>query len=601
MRKRTPLLMLTGWAGAALLAALPVQGAEEGEILIRHQGEADISWRAARTTTEPVMVRILGVNDFHGQLEARTRVGSGAVTRPVGGAAVLGAYLAAERSEDPKRTLTLFAGDSIGASQLAAGLLHEEPAMAVLNELAAGDCPRLRPDSAGNAAPIVTRCRVLATVGNHEFDQGTAELERLLYGGRHPTDHSGRTDWAGSRIPFLAANVVRRDGQRPLLPPAAIVTIDGVRIGVIGTVTQNTPALVVPERIRDLNFLPEAASINAAVAMLHSRGVHAIVLLIHEGLIAPTNPQPAPLAPAELHGRLGAILSALDGGIDVVVAGHTHKACNLLVPLRDGSVTLVTQARSYGTAYSAIDLTLDRTSGAVVAKSARIMTTWGDTAPGHEPNRAIGRIVAAAVKATAPVQSRAVGTAASAIRRGEPTDAESALGNLVADAQRQAAGTEFAFMNAAGIRNDLEAGPLTFGNLYDALPFGNMIIRMTLTGEQIERLLEQQWSGYNAGTHRFLRVSGLRYRYAADRIGGRRLLSVEDAAGLPLETTRRYTVAANDFIVGGGDGYTVLAEGAAAIPVMRDIEALEAYVTRNPGPLHIEVDGRVRGVGSARP
>lgn len=586
---------LTLSLGLALLASgAPPHAQDRDEIRARRDGEADVAWRAAKSPEVTVSVRILGINDLHGQLEQHLQARSADAHRPIGGAAVLAAYLELERSDHPGRTLTLIAGDSIGASAIVSGLLRDEPTMAILNELADGECPTLTRAWATTAAPATTRCHVVATVGNHEFDRGSAELERLLYGGKHPEGPVLGRDWPGSRIPYVAANVVRRDGQRPLLPSSVIVDLAGVRIGVVGAVTAETPALVVPERIKDLQFLPEAAPINAAVAALRARGVRTVVLVIHEGLQAPLAPAPAPLAPDEIHGRLAEVLRGLDGGVDVVIAGHTHKPNNLLVPLRDGTLALVTQARSYGTAYSSIDLLLDARTGAVAAKSARIVTTWGDEGPGHEPARAVRRIVERAAKATAVIGGRLIGTAETALRRGEPSDPESALGDFVADAQRAVAGTDFAFMNAAGIRNDLEAGPITFAMLFDVHPFGNTLLRLSLTGEQVLRLLEQQWSGPNAETPRFLRVSGLRYVYDLGQPAGRRVVAADDARGESLDPARRYSVVANDFIVGGGDHYSVLAEGTGATPLMTDIAALETYLRRAAGPVQAKLDGRAR-------
>jgi 5'-nucleotidase len=590
-RLRAPLL---SFGFALLVAAAPLAAQQRDEIRERRDGAADVSWRKVKSPDTTILVRILGVNDLHGQLERHLKAHGEDASRPIGGAAVLASYLEAERSEHPGRTLTLLAGDSIGASAIVSGLLRDEPTMAILNELADGDCPPLTRAWAATAAPAVTRCHVVATVGNHEFDRGTAELERLLYGGRHPDGQVLGHDWTGTHIPYVAANVVRRDGQRPLLPASVIVDLGGVRIGVVGAVTADTAALVVPERIRDLQFLAEAASINTAVAGLRAAGVHAIVLVIHEGLEAPTAPAPAPLSLDEIRGGLAGVLRNLDGGIDVVVGGHTHKANNLLVPLRDGSLTLVTQARSYGTAYSAIDLVLDAKTGTVVAKSARIETTWGDEGPGHEPARKVARIVEKAAKATAALGGRLIGTAETAIRRGEPTDPESALGDLVADAQRAVAGTDLAFMNAGGLRNDLEAGPISFAMLFDIHPFGNTLVRLTLSGEQVLRLLEQQWSGPNAETPRFLRISGLRYVYDLSQPVGQRVVAADDAHGDAIDPARRYSVVANDFIVGGGDHYSALAEGTDATPLISDVAALEAYIRRSPGAIKTVVDRRAR-------
>ena len=588
-------ILLTG-----LLAGGAVRAYEDGELLQRRLGAAEVSWHAGSSTADPVHVRLLGINDLHGQLETHIKVAGSDGSRRVGGAAVLMSYLAAERDQDPAHTLTLIAGDSIGASSLLSGLLHDEPMLAILNGLAGRDCPALRRETAAASGPMLTRCRTIATVGNHEFDHGPAELERQLYGGAH-TDGSGfGCRWEGSHVPTLASNVRWRDSERPFLPASAIVEVDGARIGIIGAVTAQTPALVSHDRVAALRFDAEAPLINAAVKELRAQGAHAIVLLIHEGLLAPTNPIPAALAPGEARGRLAEVLGGLDGGVDVVVAGHTHQLNNVLVPLREGPPALVVQARSYATAYSVIDLSIDRRSGAVTDKSARVMTTWADEGPGRYPDRAAARVVSKAARATASVRNKSFGSAASAIRRGAASDPETALGNLVADAERAAAGAEIGFTNAAGIRNDLEAGALTHGALYDALPFGNHLIRMTMSGAEVLAVLEQQFEGGRAALPAFLRVSGLRYVYDLTRPSGNRVLAADGVDGRPLDPARRYTVVANDYIVGGGDRYSAFAAGHEATPLMTDLEALETYLTLAPQPLQPHLDGRVRAFATAR-
>ncbi len=589
-----------GLAGLAfgLLAAAPLAFAhEDGELLERRIGAAPVSWVAPASSTLPMSLRILAFNDLHGQLETHQRVSGSDGSRPVGGVAVLASYLAAERSEDPAHTLTLIAGDSVGASALISGLLHDEPTLAVLNGLAGADCPRIaRPTS---DEPVVTRCLTLATVGNHEFDHGVGELERQLYGGAHADGTGLGRRWDGSHVPELASNVRRRDGT-PFLPPSAIVTVDGVRIGIVGAVTAEAPALVPAEGIAPITFEDEVPRINAAVRDLHARGVATVVLLIHEGLLSPRNPVPAPLGPGDAHGRLAPILAGLEGGVDVVVAGHTHQPNNVLVPLRSGPPALVVQARSYGTAYAAIDLEIDRKTGAVVAKSSRVMTTWADEGPGRSPDARAARIVTAAARATATVRERAIAVAGAAIRRGNQTDPETALGDLVADALRATAGTDFAFTNPGGLRNDLEAGRVTHGNLYDVLPFGNRLVRMTMTGRDVLAILEQQFEGPRVSLPAFLRVSGLRYVYDLGRPVGSRILAVDDATGRTLDPARRYSVVTTDYLLAGGDHYTAFSAGTEATPLVTDIEAVEAALASAAAPLAPRTDGRVRPFAAPR-
>ena len=542
-------------------------------------------------------LRILAINDLHGQLETHQRVSGTDGSRRVGGAAVLASDLAAERSEDPGHTLLLVAGDSVGASALVSGLLHDEPTLAVLNTLVGSDCPRIAPPTSDE--PLVTRCRTLATVGNHEFDHGVGELERQLYGGAHADGAGIGRHWDGSHVPELASNVRRRDGT-PFLPPSAIVAIDGARIGIVGAVTAETPSLVPADGVASVSFEDEVPRINAAVRDLRARGVATVVLLIHEGLLAPRNPVPAPLGPGEARGRLAQILAGLDGGIDVVVAGHTHQPNNVLVPLRSGAPALVVQARSYGTAYAAIDLDVDRKTGAVAAKSARVMTTWADEGPGRGPDSKVARIVTSAARATATVRERPVAVAGAAIRRGNQTDPETPLGDLVADALRRSAGTDFAFTNPGGLRNDLEAGTVTHGNVYDVLPFGNRLVRMTMTGRDVLAILEQQFEGGRVALPAFLRISGLRYVYDLSRPAGARILAADDAGGRSLDPAAHYSVVTTDYLLAGGDHYTTFAAGTDATPLMTDIEAVEAALAQATGPLAPRTDGRVRPFATPR-
>ena len=594
-RNRYPCVLRT-LAAAAWLAMPPATWPQSTDEYDRRiAAEAEVAWRAPVSPQQPAKVRLLGFNDFHGHLRTSAKIEGPSGPRSFGGAAVLKAWLDQSRLPERERTLLLLAGDQIGASAPESGLLRDEPTIAFLNLLADGKCPPLTREWPRAAAPVATRCRTIATVGNHEFDRGTAELERLLYGGRHPSGPVLGRDWRGMRIPFVAANVVRREGQVPLLPESVIVDLDDVKVGVVGAVTTRTASLVPPQRIADLRFLPEAPAINAAVARLKAQGVRTIVLLLHEGLQSPVTPQPAVLQYDEVRGRLAEIARALEPGVDVIVSGDSHRYTNLLLPgPAGGKPILVVQARAHGTSFAEVDLTVDRATGAVVAKSSRIVTPWTDELPGAKPDRQVAKLVESAVAVTAVQEARMVGRTAAAIVRESNAAGESALGNLIADAQRAAAGTDFAFMNRDGIRADLDAGPVTWGELYRVQPFGNTVVKLTMTGEQLLRLLDQQWSGGNAARPRFLQVSGLRYVYDLRRPPGERIVDTADATGLPIDPARRYTVAANDFIVGGGDFYGAFAEGSDATPVMVDIEALEAFVRGAGGRVEARIEGRIQ-------
>lgn len=584
-------------AGLALLAR-PAAGYEDGELLERRIGSAVVEWQSPKAAVSPMHVRLLTINDLHGQLETHQRASGSDGSRRMGGAAILAAYLEAELGEDPAHTIMLVAGDSVGASALVSGLLHDEPTLAVLNALAGSGCPPIARATA--PGPLVTPCRMVSTLGNHEFDHGVGELERQLYGGPAPDGAGLGSRWGGSHVPVIASNVRSRTDGRNFVPSSAILTVAGVRIGIVGAVTSETPSLVPAGALGEWTVEDEAPGINAAVRELRAAGVGTVILLIHEGLDGPRNPVPAPLAPGEARGRLARVLAALEPGIDVVVAGHTHQPNNVLIPQKSGPPLLVVQARSYGTAYGVIDLQVDRRGGVVTEKAARVMTPWADEGPARHPDRAIAKIVAAAEKATAPLRERVIGVAPGAIRRGAVTDPETPLGNLVADAMRAATGAEIAITNAGGIRNDIEAGVVTHGALYDVLPFANRLVRMTLSGAELYAVLEQQFAGERATRPSFLRISGLRYVYDISRPPGQRILAADDASGRSIEATRRYVVVANDYIAAGGDHFSAFSAGAEPTPLMTDLEAVEGALARAGAPLTAATDGRARPFATRR-
>ncbi len=300
-----------------------------------------VEWRAAGKFAAPAKVRLLGINDFHGQLPAGRKVGS----RPVGSAGVLAAWLKAAEAGDEDRTLIVHAGDQVGASPPASALLQDEPAVSFLNLLANRWCHTL---DSGEAAPgdpggddgvddavepwMNPRCNMVGSVGNHEFDEGRAELLRLLGGGNHPKGPFLEDPWRGARYPTLAANVVDAQTGRPVLPPYVVKQVDGAPIGFIGLVLKETPTIVTPTGVAGLKFLDEADTANAYVQKLKKRGVHAIVILIHQGGSQKSYTGSTSPAAGAVTGPIVDIVKRLDDEVDVVVSGHTHQFTNALLP-----------------------------------------------------------------------------------------------------------------------------------------------------------------------------------------------------------------------------------------------------------------------------
>ncbi|WP_211194711.1 bifunctional metallophosphatase/5'-nucleotidase [Pyxidicoccus fallax] len=526
-------------------------------------------------------VKVLGFNDFHGQLSPRT-VG----TRPAGGAAVLASYLKAAQAGMEDRTVIVHAGDHVGASPPASALLQDEPAISFLNLLGNAHCSswwRMNP-----------RCNLVGTLGNHEFDEGRAELLRLLYGGAHPEGPFLEDPYRGTTFPYVSANVVDARRGEPLLPPYVVKMLRGIPVGFVGAVTRTTPRIVTPAGVAGLAFEDEAVAINRAVAKLKRQGVRAIVVTIHEGdrmttYEGPTNPDlPGP------GGSIADIVERLDDEVDVVVSGHAHSFTNALVKTSTGKTVLVTQAFSSSTAYADISLKLDPFTRDVVAKSAAVYTTWADAGPGLTPDPKVAALVKRAEDAVAPLVNRVLGTSAQDITRTVSPAGESALGNLIADAQRAKMGTDFAFMNPGGIRADLDAGAITWGELFTIQPFANDLVRMDLTGAQVKTVLEQQWS--DPARPRILQVSGLTVRYDSSLPSGSRIVSVRKG-GVELDPAGLYSVTVNSFLAGGGDGFVELLNGANRVVGPVDLDGLVEYVLGFEGePVSTTIEGRISQV-----
>ena len=530
-------------------------------------------------------VQILGLNDFHGRLTT----GLVEAKRPIGGAAVLASYLRAEQAAFAGPSFIVHAGDHVGASQPESGLLQDEPSIDFLNMLANEWCQR----SHGKHP----RCNVVGTLGNHEFDEGLAEIKRLIAGGKHARGPFLDARYRGASYPYVSANVVEARSGRRLFTPFVVRRAEGEPIGFIGAILENAPSVLTPVGARGLGFVDEAEAINAQVQRLRRQGVEAIVVLIHQGTEQPVYVGPTRADLPGPGGVIAEVVSRLDGAVDVVVSGHAHSFTNALLPNAAGKPTLVTQAFSSGMAYADIELTIDRQTHDVIEKSATIRPTFADEGPGLTPAADVAALVAKAQEKIATIVGRELAVAEAPITRALSPAGESALGNLIADAQREAMGTSFAFMNPGGIRADLDGGPITWGDLLTVQPFGNTLVRMDLTGAQVLTLLEQQWA--NAERPRLLQVSGLRVTYDASRPVGQRVLTV-DVAGAPLDPAATYSVTVNSFMADGGDGFSVLKQGTHRVLGPVDVDALTKHVQRAKGAVATRIEGRLVLASPAR-
>ncbi len=562
----------------------------------RAKASERVRWQDPGGRRDPrIEVKLLGINDFHGQLSPRT-LGPPNALRPVGGAAVLASYLEAAADQAGGPAYIIHAGDHVGASPPNSALLQDEPSVGVLNTLANKWCipfklQRKLPDFLEPYAQA--RCNVIGTLGNHEFDEGTTELLRLLTGGNHRNGPFLEQHWQGARFPYVSANVVNTKTGKTLLPPYTIKVVDGIPIGIIGAVLKETPTIVTPSGVAGLQFVDEANAINSSVAQLKRQGVRTIIVTIHQGLRqAPTYEGPTNPDIQGLSGPIVDIVKRLSDEVDVVVSGHAHGFTNALVANNSGKQILLTQAFSASTAYGDIDLSISRKSRDVVEKSAAIVTTWGDQGPGLTPDTDVAKIVGAADERVAPLVNRLIGVSQVAITTAENAAGESALGNLIADAQRASSGAQFAFMNPGGIRQSLDAGEVLWGELFAIQPFSNDLVSMDLTGAQIDLLLEQQW--INQTSPKILKTSGLTYTWDAARPIGDRVVDIRDASGNVLGASTVYRVTVNSFMATGGDNFVVLPSGTNRVVGAVDLDALVDYIASLQQPFTAQIEGRIK-------
>jgi 5'-nucleotidase len=412
-------------------------------------------------------------------------------------------------------------------------------------------------------------------------------------GGCSPTDGCQDGDgFAGARFQYLAANVIDRTTSGPIFPATAVRTVGGVKIGFIGETLKGTAQVTLPSGIRGLTFLDEATTANAHAARLKRQGVHAIVLLIHQGgRQRPADQDADPNGCDGFQGGLDSILDGLSPDIKVVISGHSHRLYNCTVAGR-----LVTSAGSYGRVITRLNLTIDSSNDVIVGATARNEIVTRDV----EKDAAQTRLIAKYGALSKPIADRPVGSVTSNIPRRLNNAGESALGDVIADSQLASAGPAIkggavvAFMNAGGIRSDvivdeggagLPGGRVTYGQLHSVLPFGNVVTVRTMTGAMIRRVLEQQFDNPGPNQQTFLQVSsGFTYRYLLNAPAGRHVdptsIKIRGRLVGPVDRVR---VAANNFLVAGGDNFTVFEEGTAGVGGDVDIDALVAYFrTKSP-------------------
>lgn len=561
---------------------------------------------AAQDTGNPV-IKVLALNDFHGALESpgTYKANGDAAAVPAGGVDEIAGYIAAARAANPN-TIVVSAGDLIGASPLVSALFHDEPTIETMN----------RAGLDFNA------------VGNHEFDDGKAELKRMAQGGCHPTDtvNSCRGADVGTPVPFegaqfkfLAANVVNAKTGNTMFKPYGIKAFKAggkkVKVAFIGLTLKETPQIVTPSGVKGLKFNDEAATVNQLVPELRAQGVEAIVVLIHQGGVQTGSTVDINACAGNLDGSpIKTIVGQLDDAVDLVISGHTHAAYNCQLPVASGRPIPVTSANTQGKVLTDIDITLDRNSGQVAAITAQNKVVDRSNAA-IVPNAQIAGIVSAYKALAAPVANQVIGSIATDVPNTKDAACNMPAGDLIADSQWAATspanlgGAQFALMNPGGVRNPgfLYAGSaagegdgnVTYGEAFTVQPFGNSLVTLTLTTQQVRDTLEQQFPGCLGQTSTYAKVllpsNGIRYEWDYIQACGAKVRNLTltsgagvqtlvDGSGQVVDAGKTWRVTVNNFLADGGDGFSVLKGGSNRLGGAQDIDALSAYLAAYKAP-----------------
>ena len=591
----------------------------------------------------PIKVKIVGFNDYHGTLESPGSFGANtsvpSASRPaVGGAEYLAAYVAQMRASNPN-TVVVGGGDFIGASPLISALFYDEPAVETLNKIGVD----------------------FSAVGNHEFDKGKDELRRLQMGGCKLVNgmpdansckgfgSSAPGTFDGAKFKWLSANVIENATGRPLLPAYGVKSFNGVKLAFIGMTLKGTPGIVTPTGVAGLSFQDEADTVNALVPKLRAQGIEAIVVLVHQGGF-----QNAAVAGgfnnSDINGCLnnlnnsdgsvsdiGKIVARLDNAVDLVVSAHTHAAYNCSknskdngntarsagLPNKAGRLVPVTSASAFGRVLTEIDLQIDPISRDVIEVSPLnrlVDRTNASVTAAIAANPEVKNVVAAYKSAASPLANQVIAVITAGMTNTANAAGEMEAGDLIADAQLQATqapalgGASVAFMNAGGVRSPGFVKPaaasypyaLSYADAFTAQPFGNSLVTMTLTAQQIKDVLEQQFAGCKGqGTQRIMQVSnGLRYSWSASAPACAKIVNVAltptDVSVYPPQVSgptdnlvingvvqnpsKTYRVTVNNFMATGGDGFTTFIGGSNVLGGAQDIDALVAYLSGYKAP-----------------
>lgn len=521
-------------------------------------------------------VQFMGVNDFHGALEQTgTARLENETVKNAGTAPLLATYMndsqkefETENAGTPNASIRVQAGDMVGASPANSALLQDEPTVKVFNEM--------------NFE--------YGTLGNHEFDEGLGEFNRIMKGeAPTPSQFNKIVDeypHEASKQEIVIANLVDKDTNKipfdwkPYTIKEIPVNDKTVKVGFIGVVTTEFPNLVLRKNHEQYRVLDEAESIAKYARELNDQGVHAIAVLAHVAATSKNGVAEGPAA--EMIKKLNQLYP--ENSVDLVFAGHNHQYTNGMV-----GNTLIVQGTSQGKAYSDVRGVLDTDTGDFVkAPTAKIIAV--DPSKGKAKDAKVQAIINEANETVKKVTEAKIGSAEKAenITRELNDQKESAVGDLVTAAQLDIAkksgypDVDFAFTNNGGIRADLVVKPdgtVTWGAAQAVQPFGNILQVVEITGDQIYKALDQQ---YDEKELYFLQMAGIKYIYTkpadATEENPYKVVKAYKADGTEIDRKKTYKAIINDFLYGGGDGFSVFRDTKLIGAINPDTEVFIQYI-----------------------
>jgi 2',3'-cyclic-nucleotide 2'-phosphodiesterase (5'-nucleotidase family) len=472
-----------------------------------------------------INLTILHVNDTHGHIIPYVDK-SVDPERPVGGAEYLAKMIERERADNPHGTILLSAGDMFQGTPVS-NLFHGKPVIDIMNYL--------------HYDAMV--------LGNHEFDWGQDVLHSII---------------SSASFPVISANVFRRGGQHIRgVKPYVILKKKGIRIAVVGTTTPDTCYTSKPENLTGLTFVPPEKVLPAIIRRVRAQGASIVIALTHDGLDADR------------------ALARKVSGIDVLVGGHSHTA--IMDPVVE-SGTVIVQAGSNGIYLGVLKITFDPKKKKILSYTRKDELRLVSSASGAQLDPNVARIVDNYEAQVRTEFSKVIGTAAVDLTR--DSTGESGLGDVIADAMRDASGAQIAFQNGGGIRADISKGPITVETVFTALPFDNDLVSMDLAGEQIRELLEKSILSEN-----MLQVSGIQVEYDLSKPAGSKVASAL-VAGKPMEAQAIYRVVTNDFLASGGNQFNVFKKGRNITMGFPQRDAVADYIRKN-SPINVRVRNRI--------